>query len=100
LTAKRQLSWTKDFAPTTMKSTKTQAWVRIYNLPLKYWRPRTIFSIIRGVGTPLSLDEHTMRNNMGMFARVLLDIDLLSPLLDHLLVERPDFAFVASVEYE
>ena len=41
-----------------------------------------------------------MRKNRGMFARVLVDIDLLSPLPDHLLVERPDFAFVAGVEYE
>jgi len=47
-----------------------------------------------------SLDEHTMRKNKGMFARVLVDIDLLSPLPDHLLVERLDFAFVADVEYE
>ena len=41
-----------------------------------------------------------MRKNKGMFARVLVDIDLLSPLPDHLLVERLDFAFVADVEYE
>jgi len=35
-----------------------------------------------------------------MFARVLEDIDMLSPIPDHLLVERPKFAFVAGVEYE
>ena len=96
----RLFSWTKDFVPATMRSTKAQTWVRIYHLPLEYWKPRTIFSIFRGLGTPLSLDEHTMRKNRGMFDRVLVDIDLLSPLLDHLLVERSDFAFVAGVEYE
>jgi len=69
-------------------------------LPFEYWKSRAIFSIIRDLGTPLSLDEHTMRKNKGMLARVLVDIDLLSPLLDHLLVERPNFAFVADVEYE
>jgi len=83
-----------------MKSTKTQAWIRIYKLSLEYWRLRAIFSIIRGFGTPLSLNEHTMRKNKGVFDRVLVDIDLLSPLPDHLLVERPDFAFVVDVEYE
>jgi len=83
-----------------MKSTKTQVGVRIYHLPLEYWRPRAIFSITRDLGTPLSLDDHTMRKNRGLFARVLVDIDLLSPLSDHLLVERPHFAFVADVEYE
>ena len=41
-----------------------------------------------------------MTKNRGLFARVLVDIDLLSPLRDHRLVERRDFAFVADVEYE
>ena len=41
-----------------------------------------------------------MRKNKGLFARVLMDIDLLSPLPDHLLVEHLDFVFVAGVEYE
>jgi len=49
----RLFAWTKDFVPATMKSTKTQAWVRIYHLPLEYWRPRAIFPITRGLGTPL-----------------------------------------------
>jgi len=83
-----------------MKSTKAQTWVRIYHLPLEYWKLRTIYSIVRGLGSPLSLDEHTMTKNRGMFARVLVDIDLLSPLFDQLLIERPDFAFVAGVKYE
>ena len=41
-----------------------------------------------------------MRKHRSMFARVLVDINLLSPLHDHLLVERPNFALVADVEYE
>jgi len=50
----RLFAWTKDFVPSTMKSTKTQAWVRIYHFPLKYWRPRAILFITRDIGTPLS----------------------------------------------
>jgi len=42
-------AWTKEFVTSTTKSTKTQAWVRIYNLPLEYWRPRVVFSITRGI---------------------------------------------------
>ena len=41
-----------------------------------------------------------MTKSRGLFARVLADIDLLSPLPDHLLVERSDFTFVADMEYE
>jgi len=83
-----------------MKSTKTQTWVIIYDLPLEYWRPRAIFSITRGIGTSLSLDDHTMKKNKGYFAWVLVDIDILSPLPNQLLVERSGFAFIADVEYE
>jgi len=59
-----------------------------------------IFSITKGLCTPLSLDDHTMRKNRVLFAKVLVDIDLLSHFPDHLLVERPYFAFVVDVEYE
>jgi len=96
----RLFVWTKDFIPATMKSTKTQAWVRLYRLPLEYWRSRAIFSIIKGLSTPLSLDENTMRKKRGMFARMLVDIDMLSPLLDHLLIEHSNYIFVVGVEYE
>jgi len=69
-------------------------------LPLDYWRLREIFSIIRGLDTSLSLDKSTMRKNSGMFARVLVDIDMLSPLPDHIWVECPYYTFVVGVEYE
>jgi len=75
----RLFAWKKDVVPSTMKSTKTQAWVRICNFPLEYWRPRAIFSIAIGIDTPLSLDD-TMKKNRALFARVLVDIDLLSSL--------------------
>ncbi|XP_068476973.1 uncharacterized protein [Phaseolus vulgaris] len=75
----RLFAWIKDFVPATMKSTKTRDWVRIYHLPLEYWRPTTIFSITRGLGNPLFLDDHTTRKNRVFFARVLVDIDMLSP---------------------
>jgi len=68
-------------------------------LSLEYWKPRAIFSIIRGLGIPLSLDENTMRKNRGIFSSVPVDIDMLSLLPDHIWVERSDYTFVAVVEY-
>ena len=41
-----------------------------------------------------------MRKNRSLLARVLVDIELLSPLPDQLLVEHSYFAFVVDVEYE
>jgi len=41
-----------------------------------------------------------MRKNKGLFAKVLVNLDLLFPLPDQLLVECSNFASVADVEYE
>jgi len=41
-----------------------------------------------------------MRKNRGMFPRVLVDVDMLSLLSNHIRVERPDYTFAAGVEYE
>ena len=62
----RLFAWTNDFVLSTMKSTKTQVWVRIYHFPSEYWRLRVIFSITRGIGTPLSLDEHIVEQDALM----------------------------------
>jgi len=56
-----------------------------------------IFSIARRIGTPLALDDCTMKKTRGFYARVLIDIDLLSSLPNQLLVERPSYAFIAVV---
>ena len=41
-----------------------------------------------------------MKKNRCLFAKVLVDIDLLSSLPNQLFVERSGFAFIADVEYE
>lgn len=75
----RTFAWTKDFVPASMKMTKAQCWVRIHGLPMEYWQPKSIFSIPRGIGSP-------MKKNQGFFAMVLSDLP------HQLLVERLGFA--------
>ncbi|MCI15801.1 defensin-like protein, partial [Trifolium medium] len=42
----------------------------------EYWRPRTLFEIAGGVGTPLTLDAATKNRSFGHYARILVDVDL------------------------
>jgi len=93
-------AWTKDFVPSSMKLTKIQCWVRIHSLPMEYWQPKIIFSIVRGIDTPVSLDDRTMNKSRGFFASVLIDIDILFALSNQILVERSGFAFIADIEFE
>jgi len=46
------------------------------NLPQEYWEKQTLFEIASGLGTPLSIDDSTQNRCFGIFARVLIDVDL------------------------
>jgi len=96
----RLFVWSKDFIPSTVKLTKTQCWVKLRGLPMEYWKPRTLFSITRGIGTPLSLDECTLQKSRGFFARILVDVNLQYDLPNQIMVERKGFALVVELKYE
>lgn len=55
------------------------------------------FAIEGGLGTLISLDEATRKRDLGHFARVLVYVDLVSKLHDHILVERDGFAFLCQL---
>ncbi|KAL2327418.1 hypothetical protein Fmac_020845 [Flemingia macrophylla] len=96
----RVFAWTEDFDPHSAKNTRVQCWIRIYGLPQEYWRPRILFSIAKGVGAPLALDRITAARELGYFARILVDMDLLGAFPEQILVERKGFAFVVDITYE
>ncbi|PNX79890.1 putative NBS resistance protein [Trifolium pratense] len=96
----RLSKWVKDFNPNLQNQTHTQTWIRIYDLPLEYWRPRILFEIASAVGTPISLDQNTKLKTYGHYARVLVDVDLAGNFLNTLMVEREGFAFYVGIDYE
>jgi len=59
----------------------------------------TLFEIV-GIGTPLTIDEATLSRVFGLYARVLVDVDMSGRLFDYVLVEREVYAFLISIEYE
>lgn len=59
-----------------------------------------MFTIARGVGILLSLDDATKNRSLGHYAMVLVDIDLAGSLQEIVLVEREDFFFKVSIDYE
>lgn len=91
---------TPDFIPNIQKQTHIQCWIRIFDLPQEYWRPKILYEIAGVLGTPISLDENNRNRSLGHFARVLVDIALSGNLLSEIMVERDSFAFFVSFEYE
>jgi len=72
----------------------------LLELPQEYWRPKTLFEIANGVGTPLYLDVATKNHTFGHYARILVDMDLSKRNFDEILVEREGFSFYVDIAYE
>lgn len=96
----RLSQWTADFNPKNQKQTHVQCWVRLYDLPKEYWRPRILFEIASAIGTPISINEVTQKRVFGHYARVLVDFDLTAEPVKDILVEREKYAFYIGVDYE
>ena len=72
----RLSKWSPDFSFHNPMQSHVQVWIRLLDLPQEYWRPKTLFEIANGVGTPLDLDVATKNRTFGHYARILVDIDL------------------------
>jgi hypothetical protein len=97
-------AWTRDFNPSTQVNSSAQVWLRIYGLPQEYWRPKILFAIASSAGNPICTDANTGKSmferTFGLFARVLIDIDLEKERLYKVLVERKGFAMFVDLDYE
>lgn len=98
------IAWTRDIYPKIQNTTSTQVWVRIYGLSQEYWHPRILFAIENSVGTPICTDPASTKSLMditfGLFARLLVDMDITQQVRYKVLVERNDYAFFVDLEYE
>lgn len=43
---------------------------------MDYWNLAFLFDISKGVGTPLQIDKKTLNKELGLYARVLVDVNL------------------------
>jgi len=92
--------WTKAFKPHNQAQTHAHIWVRLMQLPQEYWRKKTLFEIASALGTPLTIDEATLSRRFGIFARVLVNVDMSSILFDSVVVESEGLALPIVVQYE
>ncbi|XP_061993262.1 uncharacterized protein LOC133711112 [Rosa rugosa] len=97
----RFMRWTPNFSPSNQRNTNAQVWVRLWDLGLEFWEPITLFEISNGIGVPVKVDPSTLDRKFGLYARVLVDIDLSSNPPGELTVRRKTGeVVVVEVEYE
>jgi len=69
-------------------------------LPQEYWMERNLREIASAVGTPLILDNATLKILFGHYARILVDIDFSKKIFHEILVEREGGSYPVEVVYE
>ncbi|KAL6179500.1 hypothetical protein ACLB2K_051015 [Fragaria x ananassa] len=95
------MQWTPNFSPASQKNTNAQVWVNLWDLGLEFWEPHTLFEIAHGIGVPVKIDQNTLERKFGLFARVLVDIDLSYDPPRELVVRRNNGeSVIVEVEYE
>lgn len=62
--------------------------MRLYNLPFEYKQAQSIFNIVRGVRLPLKVGPQTLNLDLRIYARVLVEVDLLHLIPKKVLVKR------------
>lgn len=98
--------WYLGFNPKNHILTTVQQWVKVFGLPLEYRKEHNLLNIARRVGFPLKIDPQATSLYQGIFARVLLEIDLAQQIPDKIFVQwkRKDNTveeeFFANVVYE
>lgn len=97
----RFMKWVPNFSPSKQKNTNAQVWVRFWDLGLEFWEARTLFEIASGIGVPVKIDPNTLDRKYGLFARVLVDVDLSDNLPLEIVIKRKNGeTFVQGVDYE
>ena len=92
--------WLVDFDMHNQRNTHAQVWIRLMALPQEYWMERTLREIPTAVGTPLVLDNATLKRLFGHYARILVDIDFSKKIFHEILIERKGAYYHVEVVYE
>lgn len=80
--------------------TSVPVWIRLYSLPLDYWKPKSLKTIGNKLGHFLKISEETLKGKYTSFARICVEMDLSRALLEAIILEVYDEEWVQTVDYE
>lgn len=96
----RLQEWSLFYNLLLQKSTNAQVWVWLYGLNQVLWHMHILSNIARGIGVPFRFDLHTLNGDVGHFARVLVDVDLITTLPNFVIMEVDGMDIEVELHYE
>ncbi|KAL6205092.1 hypothetical protein ACLB2K_022356 [Fragaria x ananassa] len=82
--------WISGFNPLYYRIQSLIAWVRLPNVPMHYWDPECLESVVILIGKFIKLDKATVMGSQCLFARVCVELDLSIPLKRSLVLHVED----------
>lgn len=96
----RLQKWIPNFNPYKVNSSIAQVWVRVFELPIEYWRLDVFDAIAAALGTLIRVDDRTVSQEMCHYVHMLVEIDMKNPLQDKIMIERAGHCSFAFFQYE
>ncbi|KAL8511866.1 hypothetical protein ACS0TY_018340 [Phlomoides rotata] len=93
-------SWVQDFNPNMVCSSLARVWVRIMDLSMEYWQPSIHEAIASAFGTLIRIDDRTFHRRMGHYARILVEIDMKTGLIEKIMYKRAGVCSFATLVFE
>ncbi|XVE98463.1 hypothetical protein REPUB_Repub03eG0108800 [Reevesia pubescens] len=91
--------WEPNFKATEASFTSIAVWVRLPELPVKYFDLEILKKIGKSIGILLRVDRHTLAGERGMYARICVQVSLKKPLPTYIKVEgRKEVLVYESIE--
>ena len=92
--------WKMNFVLERETFTSVHVWVRLYSLPLDYWKHGSLAVIGNKLGHFVKASEATRRGKYTSYAKICVEMDLSGALSDELILEVFDEEWVQMVDYE
>ena len=92
--------WKPNFTPEQETFTQVPFWIRIFSLPIDYWRPATLEQIGNTLGTFFRASEATLQKRYTTYARICVEMDVSGPLHEGLWLDYRDETYFQTIDYE
>nr|POE85896.1 uncharacterized protein CFP56_18243 [Quercus suber] len=80
--------WEPNFHPATANVSSVAVWIRLNELPIKYYNAKTLHQIGKSIGNVLKVDTHKATETKGKFTRLCMQIDINKPLVTTILIGK------------
>ncbi|KAL4341700.1 hypothetical protein GQ457_08G018670 [Hibiscus cannabinus] len=80
--------WSREFMTSSGYPSKIMAWVRLPNLPYRYYTKSLFRHIANAIGLVIRIDHNTTQGNRGRFARLAVIVDLTKPLISGIIIDK------------